>query len=774
MKNQVELSNLISSLSEEHFKTLIKEYLKEKYKTTQVRIVDGPYDGGNDLEIYIKDKEIKKNVQITVQKNGYEKKIEEDLQKASDNVNKYAYLNQMDFYISQKISKAKRNELEHKSEIDYGITLKIIDSNILSQEAETYQSINNFTYDCHNINVETPSKFDKPTKVLFDVLTHNKNVVEIKKSFIHSHIYSFLYANPSTDADNIFDYVKTQLDSVEKNYIEKELNFLRSKQYIISPSDNKKIFNLSNEKKKDIDTIFSDVNMKEEELKISLKAYIEKKQLTLDCEELLNHLYQLYQENYAIDINEIKNTNDSFSSSLKKTYNDLIKFLTKKGIDEEKAKLYTMELLNLCGENDFLNKLSTVHLFNNLYSSDKLEKYINEQNQVMVLDTQILIRMLCVLYDEKFNSQDMAIQSVKILLSVMDKFKEKIEVFSTYDYVAEVAGHLLEAIKLQKFFSFPFISKLGNSKNVFYNYYLELKQNNRLEDDIDFYEFVNILLDEDIEYTTDEDFLRQVTKKIESLFVMDGIGLVYHQPYMNYLDIKKEYEVSLSYQSKDRTYTAIENDLRTILYLSTKKQNQDETIEPFLITWDSSFYSFRKDLIKKHKELSYWYIYSPLKVVDRLSVMNFNLNPQSINLNIVALTETNFNYTTKKNPFIDVISGFFNTKKDVSKLDIIQKLARLQDDTQDIENMPVYEDFNEKEEDSIITKLLLDVRKHYYSNTTKFKFDDIIELFENKELVDDIVNVFTNAITNKAKTITYSDFDNLITKNKKDAQTKQQ
>jgi hypothetical protein len=63
--------------------------------------------------------------------------------------------------------------------------------------------------------------------------------------------------------------------------------------------------------------------------------------------------------------------------------------------------------------------------------------------------------------------------------------------------------------------------------------------------------------------------------------------------------------------------------LRTILYLS-KPENHisietGHVNEPFLITWDSAFYEFRKAL-KNYPGYSYWYIYSPLKFVDRLSV----------------------------------------------------------------------------------------------------------------------------------------------------------
>jgi hypothetical protein len=379
--------------------------------------------------------------------------------------------------------------------------------------------------------------------------------------------------------------------------------------------------------------------------------------------------------------------------------------------------------------------------------------------------------MLCVLYNDKIDYTDSALQSVNILLKTFEKFKSKIKLSTTFDYVGEVAGHMLEAMKLQRFLSLPFAAKLGKSKNVFYNAYVELKQNDQIEDDVEFAEFIEIILDEDLYNLTDSDFLRIASGKIEDILMLSDIELIYHPIYPNYQDIKKAYEISLAYQSKDRSLTARENDLRTIMYLATKENHTNpatnEINEPFLITWDSAFYSFRKSLLNDHKELSYWYIYSPLKVVDRFSVMNFNLNPSSISLNIIALTETNFNFSTKTISFIDVISSFFN-EKDMSKLNIINKLSELKNNSQDINEIPNNEELKGQEE-ATLTNLLLNLRSHYYSTETKYKFDDIIKVFELPKFENEILEIFSKTInTYKPNTdlkLMFQGFDNLIERN---------
>ena len=614
---------------------------------------------------------------------------------------------------------------------------------------------------------EVDSPFNKQTKILFDVLTLNKDFVEIKKTFIFSYIYSFLYANPNSNEDEIFKYINSQLNNSNKDYIVKALNDLRMRKNILSPQNNKKLYYLSDGKKSEIDLIYSDINSKESELKRIIDDFLNNNKIDIDSSELIDLLYKLYQENYTIDIEEMKSTNNSFSASLKNTFTDLICYFRSKKIKEENAKSYSNELIKLCDENDFLNKLSAVHLFNNLYSSDKLEKYINDKKIKIVLDTQILIRLVCVLYDKDYDFSDMALQSIKILHSTLENYNNKVEIYSTYDYLEEVANHLLDAIKLQKFLKLPFVSELGKSKNVFYNFYLELKKNDKIDNSDSFLEFVDNLLNEELNYSTNKDFVEQTIRALADLLEMYDISFIQHQSYPDFQEIKKEYEINLFDQKKDRANKAIENDLRTILYLSTIENSYGE---PFLITWDSVFYSFRKPLLAKHPEFAFWYIYSPLKVVDRLSVMNFNLNPKSINLNIISLTETNYNYTTKTTSFLDVLSQFFGNEN--INNNFIKKLGSLRKNTRDIENInPTFEDFKEDEDGGNITKLLLKIRNRYSSYESKYNFNDVIGMFELPDFEEDIISILSATVsdfsTDKINSM-FIDFDKLIECNKKE------
>lgn len=124
-------------------------------------------------------------------------------------------------------------------------------------------------------------------------------------------------------------------------------------------------------------------------------------------------------------------------------------------------------------------------------------------------------------------------------------------------------------------------------------------------------------------------------------------------------------------------------------------------------------------------------------MVDRLSIMNYSINPASISLDVIALAENNFNYTTKTTSFFDVISSFFNDR-DVKKHTVLKKLAQLNQDlaptTTDQET-----DF---EEESPFVKMLLDIQSHYSRNHSEYNINNLITTFESVAMENDIISIF--------------------------------
>ena len=107
------------------------------------------------------------------------------------------------------------------------------------------------------------------------------------------------------------------------------------------------------------------------------------------------------------------------------------------GITQEEARQISKEILQVVGESEYLNKTALTGMFTSMFNSDELESYMNTQQRIVLLDTQILLRYLCLLYqDTEYN--DIAYDSVKILFKELEDAKDYVQLFTTTNYVEEV------------------------------------------------------------------------------------------------------------------------------------------------------------------------------------------------------------------------------------------------------------------------------------------------------------------------------------------------
>jgi hypothetical protein len=744
-----EYKKWIEKLSKQNFDELILNYAKEYYETRTVYISDGPYDGGIDLIYSIEDKEYKRNIQITVQQVNYESKLESDLKKSKENVDEYNYLNTLDFYISQSISPEKKKKLIKDAEIHFQITLKIIDANELSGLAQEYKSIrqtiqkfNKAAFPDENLNI------DKNTKILFDTISIGKDITDIKNNFIEAIILTFLYEKKSATVEEIFKGLKeTFYKKYNKNFFETEIGKLKSTSKIETILDtNPKVFKLTANTLSTIQQIEQMAQMHENELIANFKSILARYHLENEAANILKFLIDLYNVNYEIDESEILNEGNNHNKKIQKIFSNLIAHLQKHhNIDLYLSNEISRQLLVICSKNEFLNKTSVSKMFINLFKSDKLDTYLSRAERKVYLDTQILLQIICCNYDS-IEYEDQLYKAIKYFNNTVETSSVPISLQTTIGYVEEVAWHILNGIKLERFLELDFIKDLGPSKNVFFNFYLELKKQNYSEFET-FSEFIEEMLDVNTASNSDgslvEDLIQSLVERLELL----GIEVKTPPIFDNYEKYRKEYEISLSYMKHDqKSYEARKNDLNTILFLSGMHFDLEEGLftEPFFITWDISFHEVRKNF-KKFKELNYWYLYPPMKFANTVSVLNMKVDSQAINFNVIALVEDNFNLSNETISFLDIVNGLFNDK-DIKKWKIINKLAKLRKRL--IEDLNV-EDFNKGKSKNIpIDEMLLLIQKYYQNPENKRNFKDLTNLFQNNDYADKLTDLIEKKLTN--------------------------
>lgn len=767
-----EYEKWISDLSESNFNELIINFAKEYYETREVHISNGPYDGGIDL-VYAKNgKEQKRNIQITVQDKGYERKLIEDLQKAQENSVKYSYQKRLDFYISHPITQSKKNKLIRDAEVNYDIDLKIYDAKKLSGLASEFKSIRNTIQKFNRTAFPTDKiNIDKNSKILFDTLTMSKDTTQLKNDFIKSFILFHFFENGESKVSSVIEGLnKVFYDKFPDSFYENEIGRLKQENSIQTISEVKpKTYDLSPEMREKFQKINQTSEIQEAELLSEVDSVLTRFNLQKETENIVNLLVDLYNSNYEADVNETQHVTNGHSQKIHKIFSEIICYIQKNSeFSETQANDIARNLLIVCKKNDYLNKASVSNMFTNLFKSDKLEYYLSQAERKVYLDTQILLQFICNIYSEE-KIDDQLHNAIRVFIDSIENAKVPISLNTTTDYVREVSAHLQNALKLERFLSLDYIQDLGKSKNVFFNYYLALKENGA--DFEDFNAFIDDLLGIETPPYNDINFIETVAQVIVERFELLNISVEtprWYEP-NEYKKYRKEYEVSLSYSQHDnKSYEARKHDLNAILHICDNQFDMKEYdfIEPYFITWDTSFYEARRSLMKL-KNLSFWYLMPPLKFANTISVIDFKVNSEALNYNIISVIEDNFNLSSQSISFIDLMNSFVDNGE-VSKWKLGGIFAKMRSKLR--EELDI-NDFQKLKHGNLpIDEFLLMVRNHYQDPSTKYNYSELTSLFGNNDYANEISEIISSNLDGftegkKIKNTIIDSLNELIDKN---------
>lgn len=648
MNLQEEYKNIISTLSENMFRDFVKEYVKAYWKTDEVEITDGPWDGGVDLVFYKNNVPEKRNIQVTVQ-DKYETKLMNDVIKSKKNVDMYSYQSSLYFFISKPISHSKKDELNDKAERDYDISLRIYDANKLACDIERYPKVRAFLMSLFSPKLLSKPTFDIKNKVIYDMFTTGSNVANIKYDFINSFIQYYLLENSKKTIDDIQKQVNTQLtDNLSQKTILSQLDYQVKRGILVK--DNFQRYSLSATTRGEFEKLRETSEILLQSLVLTIQQCLEKYGLHKFTNQVCNKLIELYNAHYNSEIEEISQSRDSKNISEHKVFEDLEGYLKTLPYTGE-VNTVVKDILLSVSDNVYLNKIAVTTMFTNLFKSNSFEEYFSVFKKNIYLDTQVLLQVICWSF-KNTDYDDMQYGAVKYLMQQVTSQKDKVCLLTTREYVEEAVYHLWEAYQLQRLLQIPAITELGPSKNVFFNFYLHLLN---IGEAIyaDFTDFLYDLLGDDIsvEGMGQNEFIHEISGRIEKILEYCGIEVITTRYYDELRVAQKEYDLHLLDKRYSKPRRAQNNDLICMLYLSEECNhiNPDSNLldEPFFITWDSTFYTFRKKFFNKFKGRSYFYIYTPMKFANRLSVMNLKINTACINYDIISLAENNFKYSNE-------------------------------------------------------------------------------------------------------------------------------
>lgn len=225
------LLEAIKGLSKEYFDELVRIFQLSYLHNSEAIFVDGTNDGGCDIKLYQNKREIKKCVQVTVQKH-VETKIKKDLEKVSNMISQYRYSNKFEFYCSVAISVEKIEEYKKFAIDKYDIELDIYDAIRLSQL--NCKDVVDYIYSLHQNIILRPEQMniDKATKTLYDLLANGKDTSDIKNSLVESIIISILYEMAPIELSKLREELEKRLGKMFPDILH-SINILKSDQRVI-------------------------------------------------------------------------------------------------------------------------------------------------------------------------------------------------------------------------------------------------------------------------------------------------------------------------------------------------------------------------------------------------------------------------------------------------------------------------------------------------------------------------------------------------------------
>lgn len=727
----------ISHFSKEQFDKVVIKYLEEVLEIKDYVNTDGTNDGGNDIRIFVNGEKLKIAFQITVQESSIEKKIREDLEKTRRNVQQYGYQKSLHFFYSQPVSEEKVNEYELIAQKDFDLKLYLIDAKKIAYTAAMFPALLKEINNIYGIEINESKSLSEADRMLYDFYSFGSSATEIKNQIIKSFIVHKLFEKGSAQKDEMFEVFNKHFESTDKALFNKVISQLINDKRVVQKGG---ILSLTMREEKRINVVKEQFNFQEHELYRNLNKILDDNCVDKEyVNEIVMQLKVLFESNFKADKLDVLDQmsqvdQDPVSEGIGRFYR-FIKSIS----NDSKAKKIVKELIEICKDNDIIQKLSAGKIFTSFVNPDVIRNYINQSERLVFFDTPVILYTLC-LYSYEVNSKNYYYNSVKDLFKIKEQNKSlKYKVYR--DYIPEVSYHLREALLLVDFDKADLMQELGGSNNVFYNFYLFLKDESLLEEHCSSFEdylydsFELSPIDINANY-----FYDKAAAKIKECLYSLSIDIFERNIRKELYQLAKScIEESLQEKERYRSQDSVGNDS---YMLATLFDDQISVNEPILVTWDLNFLSARKKYHQRISASRLWHWFTPDRLHNHFSLLNFNLNSNTITRDILTVIDEKFNLYKKAQSLLDTVSKLVNIKTETGRkyINAIKEFKR--DYIYEI-NTKHSGDFVEEEKRVYpIQEVMFSLVKHYYANSDGLSIDDFKLVFQTEIIYEEVIQYF--------------------------------
>lgn len=496
----------------------------------------------------------------------------------------------------------------------------------------------------------------------FDYLALSNDSTDIKNGFFYSILLMEVYRHQPVTEEDFFEICQNKY-SRQQSDIKIALRNLRKKRKI-TPLRKGGFFSLTEEEERNLQNAIRESKSEEANFKEGLDA-IAAKYGFRDVSIIFEKLKADYLAKYSV-FSKDDDMDDKKSGINCGTWDDVLKELK----DEARINMLE-ELKQLCCANDYMDQYGLIHSFLDLFRSKRYEGYINQKENMVYLDTPLVVHYICAKssykedYEIEWNNAEHI--SANDLFAYGEEQNSSIKFIIPHDYLQEALGEFKKALQFNWFSQFKDLPIPAETANVFYNYYLEVKRRKDLDDE-DTEGFTFDVFAETLGFTelTPESlsffprnigYLRFFFNKL-GCQVLDKVD-VNHSIFD---DVKMDYVWYLHDRDKVKTELAINADVRQAMHITDESQLiGNGAREYYLVSWDNTLYHLR-DKTKEMMEVAgrSYNIYKPSELAEKLAFRNFRISKESVSNEVFAYANNTYNVKDKIRSLYDnVLNPYF-------------------------------------------------------------------------------------------------------------------
>lgn len=473
----------------------------------------------------------------------------------------------------------------------------------------------------------------------YDFLKFSRASGELKRDIIRCFVLR-LMANEgpikeSTIKAKVDEFVgKTTLDA--HTYC---LNGLYNKGKINIVSESPKTYSLTLDEQQRLKDYASDCSHNKMQFRKDIEAILDGTALAGKIDEVLVEFKNLVTQRLKSAAIVLDNVDLQYDEN--EDGNPFLKFLNADLNDIEISKKVYKEIISVCGSNDIVYRLCAGSFMSSLASTTEYNGNFHMYRRDVFLDTQVILHILCVAYDDFEPGRLYDYKIARDLVSIARNDKNGLSLKFANTYITEVKGHLEQALQLIEIADAENRKFRLRTNNVFYNHYEDLKELDILPGGIisfkDYlYELFN-LDDNDLEddYRSFLDY--SLAGQIKHLLNEVSIEL-FNLPLYDYENTKKsEKAFNAVLKNNEKAHSTLEHDVRMGQYLFDWEDNP----KLFFISRDHSFDLYRK----KYAELFcrttpyFWQLFTPVNFVNSIDLLEMKFDSQVLSEDLLLLVD---------------------------------------------------------------------------------------------------------------------------------------